>query len=304
MSETLCIEGHKILINDPNRIIWSKCGITKMEFLGYLSTVSPYMLPYTKDRLLMLWLFPQGLGEGRKKIEKRSLPASAPDWVCQAYYKQKQRMLLNNAATLAWAANYGALEFHVPFDRYQRSQFPTELIFDLDGPDYESFDLVVEVALKLKQVLDSLQLYSVVKTSGGTGLHIHVPIEDIYTFQETRRVNVFIARYVKEKYEQWVTLERVVAKRGKKVYFDYLQLWAGRTLRAPYSARANESATVASPVTWGELEKGIHPRDFTIQSMPQRIKLHGDYLAPLSTQKKLYQQDLKPIFAFLDSHSL
>lgn len=304
MADIIFIQGQEIVIKDPNRVLWPKYGITKRDYLDYLLKVSPYMLPYTRDRLLMVWLFPQGVGEGMAKIEKRSVPPAAPAWISQVFYKEKFRILLNDEATLMWAANYGALEFHVPMDQHHQSHFPTELIFDLDGPDNLSFDLVVEVAIKLKQLLDSLHLYSVVKTSGGTGLHIHVPIEPIYSFEETRRINRFVAQYMKEQNERLVTLERVVEKRGSKIYFDYLQLWAGRTLRAPYSVRANERATVAVPVTWEELQQGIHPDDFTILTVPARLKSVGDYFAPLSTQKAAYVQNLKPIFAFLDSNAL
>lgn len=93
-------------------------------------------------------------------------------------------------------------------------------------------------------------------------------------------------------------------KRGRKIYFDYLQLWAGRTLRAPYSARANERATVAAPVAWEELQQGIDPNDFTILTMPARLKRVGDYFAPLSTQKAEFAQDLAPILTFLNSNGL
>lgn len=268
------IEGKELVITDPDRLLWPKIGVTKLDYINYLHTVSHCLLPYTNDRMLMMWLYPHGIDS--RKIEKRSLPDSAPDWIPTTFYKKKNRILLNNHPTLIWTANYGATELHVPFDYYNNENYPTELAFDLDPPDDASFDLVLEVALELKVILDKLGLESIPKTSGKTGLQIHVPIESRYTFQETRTLNKFIADYLLEKMPDKITLERLVRKRGKKLYFDYLQLWAGRTMPAPYSVRAADKATVATPVTWEEIRKGIHPADFTIMTVPNRIDLKGD----------------------------
>ena len=114
------------------------------------------MLPYTRDRMLMIWRYPEGIGGPR--IEERSIHGVAPDWVPRVMYKDKERILLNDASTLVWAAGLGAIEFHVPFDRHDHKDYPTELVFDLDPPDNSSFTLVLEVALKVKEVLDSLSL--------------------------------------------------------------------------------------------------------------------------------------------------
>nr|WP_053598023.1 hypothetical protein [Bacillus sp. FJAT-18017] len=146
---------------------------------------------------IMVWLYPHGIAG--KKIEKRSVPQSAPEWVSNIFYKNKKRMLLNDTATLVWAANYGAIEFHVPFDRHEKPDFPLEMVFDLDPPDESSFTMVIEVALKLKDLLQSLGLLSVPKTSGSSGLQIYVPIEPIYTFEQTRRITTFIANYIQEQ---------------------------------------------------------------------------------------------------------
>jgi bifunctional non-homologous end joining protein LigD len=131
--------------------------------------------------------------------------------------------LLNVQATLVWAANYGAIEFHVPFDRYDKPDYPAELVFDLDPPDDDSFTLVLEVSMRLKELLDSLGLHSVPRTSGSSGMQVFVPINRDYSFEQTRKINTFIAHYFEEQFPQYITLERVVSKRGNKLYFDYLQ---------------------------------------------------------------------------------
>ncbi|MDF2961530.1 MAG: polymerase protein [Paenibacillus sp.] len=292
------VEGTLISISDPDVMLWP--GITKLDYINYLLTVSPYMLPYTRDRMLMIWRYPEGIGGAR--VEERSIHGAAPDWVPREVYNGKERILLNNVSTLVWAANLGAIEFHVPFDKYYRKDYPTELVFDLDPPDDRSFTLVLEVALKVKEVLDSLSLASVPKTSGATGLQIFVPIAANYTFEETRQINKFIGHYILQKMPEKITLDRVIERRGKKLYFDYLQLWRGRTMIAPYSVRAQPRATVSTPVMWEEVHRGFVLADFSIKSIPARIAKVGDLFHPISQDHSRLNQILDNILAFLRTH--
>ncbi|WP_316572257.1 non-homologous end-joining DNA ligase [Neobacillus sp. YIM B06451] len=296
--EEIIVEGKKIEITHPDKVIWEEQRITKLDYIHYLLNVSHYMVEHAKDRLLMVWLYPHGIAG--KKIEKRSVPQSAPDWVSHIFYKNKERMLLNDTATLVWAANYGAIEFHVPFDRHDKPDFPLEMVFDLDPPDDKSFNLAIEVALKLKELLQSLGLQSVPRTSGSSGLQVFVPIEPLYTFEQTRKITSFIAIYFKEKMPKQVTMERVVSKRGDKLYFDYLQLWKGRTMPVVYTPRAKQSATVAAPLSWSELEKGIQPADFSILNIKKRIDEKGDLFKPITTEK--LNQSLNDILDFIEKN--
>lgn len=295
------IDGREIKITNPQKLLWPDAGITKLDYIKYLLHVSPYLLAYTRDRLLMRWRYPDGIGG--EKVEEKAIPNAAPSWVPRAFYKDKDWILLNDSATLAWVANREAQELHVPFDRYNHKNYPTELVFDLDPPSADDFSLVLEVALKLKEVLDSLGLFSVAKTSGASGMQIYVPIEPKITFEETRMINKFIADYMVERIPDRITLERVVKKRGKKLYFDYLQLWKGRTMPAPYSVRAKPGGTVSAPVTWEEVQAGVHPADFTMRSMPERIAHKGDLFRPLTTEKERYNQKLEHILSFLKVHA-
>lgn len=292
------IEGKLISISDPGMMLWS--GITKLDYINYLLTVSPFMLPYTRDRMLMIWRYPKGIGGTR--IEERSIHGTAPDWVSRVMYKDKERILLNDASTLVWAANLGAIEFHVPFDKHDHKNYPTELVFDLDPPDNSSFTLVLEAALKVKEVLDSLSLASVPKTSGATGLQIFVPIKPNYKFEETRKINKFIADYMLQQMPDLITLDRVVERRGRKLYFDYLQLWRGRTMAAPYSVRAQPRATVSTPVKWAEVHDGFVPTDFPIKSIPARIAKVGDLFHPISHEQSRLNQTLDHILTFIQTH--
>lgn len=294
------IDGIEVSINHPDKILWLEAGITKLQYIKYLLSVSEYLLPHTRDRMLMMWLYPKGIN--KQKTEKRSLLANAPEWIPRTMYLDKQRVLLNNRATLVWAANIGALEMHVPFDRYDYKDHPTELVFDLDPSENNDFTLVRDVALQLKDLLDSLSLVSYPKTSGKTGLHIYVPITPRYTFEETRKVNEFIAKYMLEKNPDRITLDRVVERRGSKLYFDYLQLWKGRTMPAVYSVRATPEATVSTPITWEEVAHGFSPTDFTVFTVPDRIIEKGDLFSPVITMKEKFKQSLDHILHFIQTH--
>lgn len=297
---TVTIEGKTVTITNPDRVLWPELRITKRDYIAYLTSVAPYLLPYTRDRMLMIWRYPEGVG--KRKFEERSLRPHAPDWIPRVEYKQKFRILLNDLATLVWLANQDALELHVPFDPVAHLDHPSELVLDLDPPDEHSFGLVTEVALEVKAVLDSLSLPSVPKTSGATGLQVFVPIMPEYPYEAVRRINAFLAGYLAKRLPDRITLDRVVDRRGRKLYLDYLQLWRGRTIAAPYSCRARKEATVSAPLRWSELERGVSPLEFTMATMPARLKETGDLFSAITTEKPLHQVSLTSILAFIKAH--
>ncbi|MFZ5752683.1 MAG: non-homologous end-joining DNA ligase [Bacillota bacterium] len=299
-SMQITIEGKELTISNPHKILWPESGITKLDYIHYLISVSPYLLAYTQNRLLTMIRFPDGI-DG-KSFYQKEIPPFAPEWMERAFYSDKNWILLNDIATLVWVANLASLEIHVPFDQYVKPDYPTELTLDLDPMDTDNFDLVREIALKSREVIDSLGLFSVIKTSGATGLQVYIPIEPRYTYEEARLINTFIARYIAEKNPRKVTLERMVKKRGKHLYFDYLQLWRGRTLPAPYSVRAKPGATVSTPLEWAEVEKEITPADFTIRTVPERLKLKGDLFRFVTTEKM--NQGLDEILVFIKGAEL
>lgn len=294
---SVIVEGKKVEITNPHKVLWDVPGITKIEYIQYLLTVSAYLLAYTRDRLLTMIRYPDGING--KSFYQKEIPGYAPGWLPRAKSGDKEWILLNDVATLVWVANQAALELHVPFNTYWEEDFPSELVFDLDPMEEDNFDLVREISLRTKEVLDSFGLLSVPKTSGATGIQIYVPLESRYTYEQTRLVNEFIARYIAEKYPHKVTLERSVKKRGKLLYFDYLQLWRGRTLPVPYSVRARSGAPVSAPLTWEEIEEGVLPADFTIKTIGERIKKRGDLFSPVTSPT--YKQNLDDLLHQLSS---
>lgn len=288
------VNGYPIRIPNPDKLLWPEANITKLDYIHYLIEIEPYLLPYTQNRLLTTIRYPDGL-DG-KWFYQKNLPTFAPKWIPTYTYKNTKYVMLNNLPTLVWLGSHACLEFHVPFNLYDQA-YPTVLAFDLDPYNVDYFDAVLEVALYLKEIFDSLQLVSYPKTSGASGLQIYLPIRPIYSYEQTNQFHQFIAKYLAEKYPHLVTIERLKKNRGTKIYVDYLQHGAGKTLPAAYSPRAQREATVSAPVTWEEVQQGISPYDFTMTNMKQRLEKNGDLFAAI--QSPSAEQSIDDILRFL-----
>ncbi|UFJ42059.1 non-homologous end-joining DNA ligase [Brevibacillus humidisoli] len=291
-SHVIEIEGKEIPISNPDKLLWPEAGVTKLAYLRYLIEVAPHLLRYTRNRLLTVIRYPHGIDD--KHFFQKNLPDYAPDWIATAVWEKTRYPVLNDLPTLVWMANQAALEWHVSFHEID-DEIPTELVFDLD-PSTPDFDDAIDAALKLKEVLDELNLPSWIKTSGASGLQVYVPIERKYRFEQTRQVGEFIATYLVKKNPRTLTIERLVKNRGTKLYIDYLQHWRGKTLAAAYSTRARPQATVSAPLRWEEVPT-IHPTQFTVHTMPKRLQETGDLFTPLLSPAR--RVSLEPILSFL-----
>ncbi|WP_036720736.1 non-homologous end-joining DNA ligase [Paenibacillus harenae] len=290
------VEGRTLRITNPEKPLWPEAQISKLDYIKYLIEMAPCLLSYAKDRLLTTIRYPNGIHG--KSFYQKNAPDHAPDWVATHAWRENNYILANDIPTLVWLGNQACLELHVTFNLYDRPNLPTELVFDLDPTDVDNFSLVLEVALRIKEVIDSLGLVSQPKTSGSSGLQIYIPIEVRYTYEQTRHLNKFIAHYIADKYPQLVTIERLVKNRGTKLYFDYIQHGEGRTLPAPYSLRARKEGSVSTPVTWEEVRTGFSPRDFTIKNVKQRVDEKGDLFEFITTNK--VKQSIDHLLQFIN----
>lgn len=177
---------------------------------------------------------------------------------------------------------------------------PREIVFDLDPPDRERFSLAVKAAGLLKQLLDDLRLVSFVKTSGGKGIQIHIPLpSDSISYEETGVFTQAIAWTLEKSFPDLFTTERFKKKRGDRLYIDYLQHGEGKTIVAPYSPRKREDATVATPLFWDEVGEGLHPDMFRIDHVVERVKTVGCPFAAYFTVGE--QQVLDDVLAMIRS---
>jgi len=285
----LDINEKKVRITNPEKLLWPELGIRKIDYIGKLIELAPYMLPHAKDRLLTSIRYPDGID--RKAFFQKNVPDHAPEWVETAFWHGNNHILLNSLPTLVWLGNQAVLEFHTGFNLYTEENYPTYLVFDLDPSEGQSFDDAAEAALIINEALEGLMIESWVKTSGATGLQVYIPVGQRYDYDEARKINEFFGRYFSKKYPKVFTIERIVSKRGKRLYFDYLQMWHGKTITMVYSPRANSKATVSMPVEWEELRSGIRPEDFTLLNAKDRLREKGDLFAPLLSDDHIQNLD-------------
>lgn len=303
MKDTLVAE-YPVRVSNLDKPLWPQAGITKADYIQYVIDMSPYLIRHLKDRPLTLVRYPHGV-QGKSFYQKNA-PKDTPEWVqtFSVYSKDSERdihyILANNTATLIWLANQACIELHPWYTKVQNPDSPTNIAIDLD-PSVPGFEKVRTVAFGVKEILDDLGFPSYPKTSGATGLQIFIPLQPGFTFEETRVVTHFIGRYMAKTYPQLVTIERMVKDREDKVYVDYLQHAPGKTLVGPYSPRPVPQATVSAPVTWRELSEGALPEDFTMRTMPQRVKKIGDLFAPMEGGSGI---DITEVLHFIRNHPL
>lgn len=261
-------------ITHPDKPLWKNKDIQKADYILYLREVSPYMLPFLKDRLLTVIRYPHGMfGEA---FYQKNCPDYAPDFVQRHRDEGIDYIVCNNLKTLIWLGNQLAIEFHIPFQTIH-SKGPSEIVFDLDPPSKDEFHLAVKAALLIKTVLDQLNLIGFIKTSGNKGLQIYLPLpENVYTFDDTRLFTSFIAEYLISQDPDFFTIERMKKNRGNRLYVDYVQHGEGKTIVAPYSMRGNEHAGVATPLFWEEVNEKLNPVSFNLENALNRIRKHGD----------------------------
>jgi bifunctional non-homologous end joining protein LigD len=262
-------------VTRPDKPLWPALGITKRAFVDYLEAVADRMLPWLRDRPLTVIRAPDGV-EGQRYFQKDT-PKYAPSWIrtvtipAPSAKRDVAYTVCNDVATLAWLGNQAALEFHPAPVRRDRLDRPDLLVVDIDPPD-GAFDAAVDVAFLVLEVLDDLSLDPLVKTTGGKGLHIVVPIVRHVSAEQLRHAAARLTGIVADRRPELVTTEFRKAQRKGRVMLDPSRNGPGATIVAPYSPRARAEATVSFPVLPDEL-RSIAPGDFTVATLPQR--LHG-----------------------------
>jgi len=277
---TLTIEGQEIQITNPDKPLWPEVGITKAMYLQKLAAISPFLLRYCRGRLLTTIRYPHGV-EGESFYQKNA-PEPLPPFVQTHVHENINYVMLNGLPELLWLGNLAALEFH-PSLHLAGSNLPCEWMIDLD-PTLQEEPRIMEATAIVGDILSSLGLSSVPKTSGATGVQIIVPISEGITFDELRAVGQFVGQYVTEKFPKLFTIERLKKNRGDKIYFDYLQHYSGRTLAAPYTPRARRFGTVSTPLTWDEVRQNVAPTEFHLLNIEERLREKGDLLQSLPPQ--------------------
>lgn len=281
--ERLKINGHILKISNPEKVFWKEENYTKLDVIKYYHEIASTILPYLKDRPMVLRRNPQGINDDGF-FQKDTSTLKLPSWIktikIQHANKVVKYLMVQDEATLIYIVNLGCIELNPFNSRAVSLENPDYLIFDLDPEDI-SFDKVIETAQAIHKILEKIEVKSVCKTSGGRGLHVCVPLGGNYTYELMKKFAVIIAEKAHQKLPAFTSLERMPAKRQKKVYIDVLQNEHTKTHAAGYSLRPKSHATVSAPLRWSEVKCGLDPKDFNIITVPKRISKVGDLYKPI-----------------------
>lgn len=284
---------HKIKFSNLQKVYWPKEGFTKGDLIDYYDKVAELVVPYLHERPVHMLRYPDGI-EG-KAFYQKDAPAHMADWIpiepieSESKGKSIRFIICNDRDTLLYMVNLGSIDLHPWLSRRGSLDSPDWAILDLD-PHGSPFPHVVRIARAIGKVLRGIGLTPYLKTSGATGIHVYVPLQAGYTYDHAVHFCEGIARLVAQDLPDIATVERVVSRRGGKVYIDYLQNRRGQTIVPPYVARPVPGASVSTPLDWDELDSELHPSMFTIESVLPRIARLGDLFRGTLTDK----QDLLP----------
>jgi bifunctional non-homologous end joining protein LigD len=275
-----------VQISNPDKVLFPDDGITKADLADYYRRVADAMLPWLRDRPAAMIRYPDGLrGAG---IMQKNVPRYFPDWIRTAEVPKQggtvRQLVCDRPDTLVYLAGQACIEVHAFLSRVGRLQQPDQLIFDLDPPEDVPFGHVVTVATRLRGLLEGeLGLVTFVKTTGGRGLHVHVPLNAADDFDEARDFALQVARTLAGRHPELATTEQRKAGRGSRVYLDVMRNGYAQLAVAPYSVRARPGAPVATPLSWTELDdRALRPGRFTVATVPGR---GGDPWAPMRRRR-------------------
>ncbi|TMW73491.1 DNA ligase D [Alteribacter natronophilus] len=271
-----------ISFSNLDKMMYPEEGLTKRDCLLFLQKTGPALLSWIYDRPLTVIRYPDGIHG--KSFYQKNAPDHTPSFVKTVNWEGQNAVVADSLSTLLWLGNQAGLELHVPPEN--TSGEICELFLDLDPPDRANFDLAREAALDLNDLCTRFSLKTFVKTSGRKGLQVYIPVTPgQLNYSECRLFLSFCARYLEEKKPGNRTTERMISKRQGRLYIDYLQHGKGKTIIAPFSMRAVEEGTVASPVSWDQLKGSFKPESSTLDYVSERFTLPYRPVSDADTEK-------------------
>ena len=258
---------------------WPAEGVRKRDVLEYYRRVAGALLPHLRDRPPTLKRHYNGPRSPFEWI--KDAPPELPDWIRVSPQPARSRggelvryVLVDDEPALVWLVDFGCIDLHVWTSRADRPDRPHYVLFDLD-PAGVGFGEIIQAALLLREALAALGLESFVKTTGGGGLHVQVPVARWHTHAETRRFAEVVAGALVRAGGGLVTTERARGRR-RGVFVDTKINGHGQQVVAPYSVRPREAPTVATPLRWEEVDERLDPRALTLDEVARRVERFGD----------------------------
>lgn len=278
----------KAKLSNLTKVFWPEDGYTKGDLVDYYRAVAPHLLPYLADRPLVLTRFPDGI-HGKNFFQKDA-PDHVPGWLRTVRLfsehggREIDYFICESEEALVFLANLATIPLHIWASRVTNLARPDWCLLDLD-PKGAPFEDVVSVALAARELTESLELPSYVKTSGSSGLHVLIPLGGAFTHDESKVFGELLARVIVSRRKDIATVNRVVEKREGKVYVDFLQNGHGKLMASFYCVRPLPGAPVSTPLSWSEVVPRLDPKVFTIKSAPLRFSRRPDPMLPVLTDK-------------------
>lgn len=300
MADAVLKRGRReVLFHHLDQLWWRDEGIEKRDVVAYYREIAPFVLPHLRGRPFTIKRYPHGPRSPCFWI--KDIPPQAPSWMPVAEIPAKSRggatvryPVVNDDLALLWMVDFGCVDLHTWYSRADRPERPDYVLFDVDPSSDVGFREVVHVAHILRRALETMKLRSFVKTSGGAGVHVHVPVARRYTYAETRRFSEIVAAALVRAYPTLVTVDRNPTRR-RGVFVDTKMNGEGMTIASAYSVRPREGAPVSTPLAWDELDDRVEPVDFNIDTVRDRVREHGDVWAEALRIK----QRLEPALALV-----
>ena len=291
----LIVKDRKIQVSNLDKVLYPKIGFTKGQVIDYYIRVASALLPHLKDRPLTMKRYPDGV-EGEFFYEK-NCPKHRPKWVqtAQVWSESNDRMmnfcLVQDLATLIWAANLADLELHTSLSRKDNIKRPTMMVFDLDPGAPADIVQCCQVGLWVRDLLGQMRLKSFPKTSGSKGLQVYVPLNTSVTYDEAKDLSGVLAQHLEREDADLVTSNMSKAVRKGKVFVDWSQNDEHKTTICVYSLRAREEPTVSTPVSWNEVENCLKKKNagllkFRSDQVLSRVEKLGDLFEAVEKLKQ------------------
>ena len=293
----------RVKLSNLDKIFWPDEGITKGDLFDYYRAVAPVILPHLRDRPFTMRRYPDGIAG--KAFFQKDAPTHMPEWIPRFRVEVSTRdqprerrwieaPIVNDEDALLWAANMACIDMNVWYSRVDKPDRPDFVLFDLDPSPDVGFKETVQVALLVKEALDALGLQSFAKTSSADGMHVLVPVERRYTFDDTREFSEIIAGAIARTHRGLATTEWSKAKR-RGVLIDSNQNGEGKTIASVYSVRPRPGAPVSTPLRWDEVSESLDPSAFTMDVVLERVQAHGDLFAGVLTTKQRLDRALNAL---------
>jgi bifunctional non-homologous end joining protein LigD len=279
-------ETRTVKLTSPERVLYPDDGITKGDLFEYYERVGPSIVPHLKNRPFTMKRYPHGI-TGEVFFQKQA-PKGLPDWIPTRQFRTLPREggprlvdfpLVNTPEAVLYMAQMNCIDMNAWYSRVDKPDRPDFVLFDLDPPD-DGFELAIEVAHLIHELLEEVELPGYVKTSGADGIHVVAPITRRSTFEQTYHFAEQASRLLERRHPGKVTTEWLKKKR-EGVLVDHRQNGHGKTIASVYSVRPKPGAPVSTPLRWEELTPDVRPRDFGMSEALARIERHGDLFAPV-----------------------